>query len=252
MGTERLRGASIALGALALVAVGTGIAMAASSDPARPASLNGGVVVVQAEPSAVPAPAAGAGSGATNPYQPAPEWLDATARSTGIPARALSAYAGAQLRLAEEQPGCRVGWNTLAGIGWVESGHGAADETVLGADGRSVPAVRGPALDGTTFAAIRDTDGGALDGDTAWDRAVGPLQFIPSTWERWGADGDGDGTADPDQIDDAALAAARYLCHSGNLSVADTWRRAVFSYNHSDDYVAAVATHANTYASRAR
>ncbi len=59
-------------------------------------------------------------------------------------------------------------------------------------------------------------DVAAVPGEAGtWQRATGPLQFIPSTWERWGSDGDGDGVADPQDIDDAAYAAARYLCASG-------------------------------------
>ncbi len=45
-----------------------------------------------------------------------------------------------------------------------------------------------------------------------YDRAVGPMQFLPGTWGRWGSDGDRDGVSDPQDVDDAALAAARYLC----------------------------------------
>ncbi len=56
-----------------------------------------------------------------------------------------------------------------------------------------MPPVRGPALSGGAFSAIRDTDGGRYDGDPVWDRAVGPMQFIPGTWRIWGADGNGDG-----------------------------------------------------------
>jgi len=108
-----------------------------------------------------------------------------------------------------------------------------------------------PPLDGGAFGAVDDTDGGSLDGDARWDRAVGPLQFIPSTWETWAADANGDGVADPNQIDDAALAAGRYLCHSGELTDAAAWRRAVFSFNHSDAYVNDIAGLANTYAQRA-
>ena len=68
------------------------------------------------------------------------------------------------------------------------------------------------------------------------------------TWTRWGADGDGDGTADPHQLDDAALAAARYLCASSTMTDAAGWRRAVFAYNHLDAYVDDVAALANRYA----
>ncbi|WP_447407116.1 lytic murein transglycosylase, partial [Clostridium perfringens] len=84
-------------------------------------------------------------------------------------------------------------------------------------------AIRGPALDGDGVAAIADTDGGRWDGDTLWDRAVGPMQFIPDTWSRWGADGNGDGAADPNQIDDAALATARYLCGASAMTDAAGW-----------------------------
>lgn len=87
------------------------------------------------------------------------------------------------------------------------------------------------------MASVLDTDGGALDGDVAGDRAVGPLQFLPSTWITWGSDGDGDDVRDPQDIDDAALSAARYLCDSGDLSSSEGWTAAVFSYNHSREYV---------------
>ena len=43
---------------------------------------------------------------------------------------------------------------------------------------------------------IEDTDDGRLDGDPVFDRAIGPLQFIPTTWEDWASDADGDGVAD--------------------------------------------------------
>src|SRR3546814_6297301 len=75
-------------------------------------------------------------------------------------------------------------------------------------DGRSSRPILGPALDGRPgFAAIRSTPESATwHGDSTWDHAVGPLQFIPSTWSRWAADGDGDGASDPNDIDDAAYA----------------------------------------------
>jgi membrane-bound lytic murein transglycosylase B len=175
-------------------------------------------------------------------------WLDSVATSTSIPRRALAAYAGASLRLANEQPECNLGWTTLAGIGQIESGHASHGGAVLLADGRTDTAIRGPALDGVQFMAIPDSDDGVWDGDAEWDRAVGPLQFIPQTWSTWGADGNGDGVSDPNQIDDAVLSAGRYLCHSGDLSTVEGWRAGIFSYNHDNAYVDSVAEAANGYA----
>jgi membrane-bound lytic murein transglycosylase B len=175
-------------------------------------------------------------------------WSSRVAAATGIPRRALDAYAAAELLIDAEQPACGVGWNTLAGIGAIETDHGRHGGAVLGDEGYPMPAIRGPQLDGNGNAAIADTDGGAWDGDTVWDRAVGPMQFIPDTWTRWGVDANGDGASDPNQIDDAALAAARYLCHSGEMSSVDGWRTAIFSYNHLDTYVDDVAAMANSYA----
>lgn len=240
---------AVALAGLALLS-GLALAVAyAGQDPPRAQPLPAPPAVV---PTAVATVGAAPQAPAVDPYRPDDTWLATTAARTGIPARALAAYARAHLRVADEQPGCKVAWNTIAALGGVESRHGTIHDAALGADGHSVPAIRGPALDGGAFGAVPDTDGGILDGDTRWDRAVGPLQFIPSTWATWAADGNGDGVADPDQIDDAALAAGRYLCHSGDLSSADAWRRAVFSFNHSDAYVADIAGLANTYAQRAR
>ncbi|WP_460864783.1 lytic murein transglycosylase [Rhodococcus aerolatus] len=156
-----------------------------------------------------------------------------------VPARAVLAYGEAELLLRHLSPGCGLSWNTLAGLGTVESANGTLGGAVLSADGRTTPVVRGPVLDGTNGNAdIADTDQGRLDGDTTYDRAVGPLQFIPQTWERWATDGDADGVADPDDLDDAAATAGRYLCAAGgDLTTAQGWTAAVFAYNHSDRYV---------------
>lgn len=175
-----------------------------------------------------------------------PDWLKRVGAATGIPHRALAAYAGAALALAAEKPQCHLGWNTLAAIGHIESDDGRHGGAVLSDNGYSSVPIIGPKLDGGAFAGIHDSDGGVWDGDTVWDHAVGPFQFLPQTWRIWGADGNGDGQADPNQIDDAALAAARYLCHAGDLSSVDGWRRAVLSYNHSESYVDDVARVANS------
>jgi hypothetical protein len=186
--------------------------------------------------------------------------LDSTARDdrnrgvpvrvsgTALPARVLLAYRNAAASLRASDPACHLSWSLVAGIGKVESGHafgGAVDR-----EGRTVRPILGPVLDGTgDFAAIPDTDGGRWDGDTTWDRAVGPMQFIPSSWAVWGRDGDGDGSADPSDIDDAALATASYLCAGDrDLTVEEDRRSAVFSYNHSWDYVDLVLAWADAYA----
>ncbi|NUR06556.1 MAG: hypothetical protein HOQ45_06050, partial [Nocardioidaceae bacterium] len=165
-----------------------------------------------------------------------------------LPTAALRAYRNAARSIAATDPGCHLPWTLLAGIGRVESDHGRYGGSVLGTDGRPRPAIRGVALNGVgPVAAIRDTDDGRFDGDRVWDRAVGPMQFIPSTWRGAGRDGDHDGVANPNDIDDASLAAAAYLCHAGDLSLESGQRAAVFSYNASDYYVSLVLAFARGY-----
>lgn len=178
-------------------------------------------------------------------------WLQTTAAATGISVRALEGYGKAQLMMAASNPGCKLGWNTLAGIGWIETGHGTTRGSVLLPDGRTSKLILGPALDGTKGTrAIKATEAdAAATGDPDWDHAAGPMQFIGGTWARWALDGNGDGIRDRNNIDDASLAAASYLC-AGNrdLSTADGWSSAIHSYNHSNKYVLAVNDRANMYA----
>lgn len=180
-----------------------------------------------------------------------PNWIQQTAAMTGISARALEGYGKAQLQISAMEPGCRLGWNTLAGIGWIETGHGTTRGSVLLPDGRTSKLILGPALDGTKGTrAIKATAADeAATGDPKWDHAAGPMQFIGGTWARWGTDGNRDGIVDRNNIDDAALSAAMYLCAGGrDLSSGDGWSDAVFSYNHSNKYVLAVNKRANKYA----
>ncbi|MFI1937195.1 lytic transglycosylase domain-containing protein [Streptomyces purpureus] len=167
---------------------------------------------------------------------------EAGAAATGggtLPATVFTAYRRAEERLADNAPGCGLRWQLLAAIGQVESGQARGGR--VGADGTTLTPILGPHLDGNGFALIRDTDGGAYDGDAVYDRAVGPMQFIPSTWAVWGADANGDGVADPGNIHDAALAAGRYLCAGGrNLSDPYDLDRAILGYNHSSAYLRTV------------
>lgn len=183
---------------------------------------------------------------------PDPAWIAATATATGIPPRALLAYANAELIAGRSHAGCGIGWNTIAALGFVESAHGGINGSVIGADGVVSPAIIGPSLDGGQFDAIPDTDGGLLDGDPVWGRAVGPLQFIPSSWTEWGTDANGDGVADPQNIDDAALTAANYLCAlSGDVTEPQNWIDSVWAYNGVESYVRSVSETATFYAERA-
>lgn len=102
-----------------------------------------------------------------------------------------------------------IPWNLLAAIGSIESSHG-----------------RNP---GTSSAGAR-----------------GPMQFEPSTWVQYGVDGDGDGRKDIMNPADAIPAAARYLKASG---APGDIRKAVFAYNHSNDYVNDVLARARRYGS---
>jgi membrane-bound lytic murein transglycosylase B len=171
-----------------------------------------------------------------------------------IPARALVAYGNAELVLRSVKPKCRLSWATLAGIGRIESHHGQYGGAVLGADGRPSKPIIGVPLGGSPgVKAIGDTDGGRLDGDPSTDRAVGPMQFIPSTWAKYASDGNEDGVADPRQIDDAAFAAARYLCANGrDMASASGWWSGILSYNNSIQYAQKVFGLADGYAKAAR
>ncbi len=179
-------------------------------------------------------------------------WVKRVSAASGIPPRALAAYAGAALAKASAMPECGLSWTTLAGLGSVESDHGRHGGSSVGEDGTVTPPILGIALDGDAASHIPDSDGGEIDGDTKYDRAVGPMQLIPQTWRNWHADGNGDGVEDPQNIDDALVATSNYLCRaSGNMTDREGWRAGVLAYNGSDAYAQAVADAANRYAESA-
>ncbi|MBV1942861.1 lytic transglycosylase domain-containing protein [Streptomyces sp. BV286] len=154
----------------------------------------------------------------------------------GIPATVLDAYKKAEAALGDSKPGCNLPWQLLAAIGKVESGQARGGK--VDANGTTISPILGPQLDGNGFALIRDTDNGAYDGDSSYDSAVGPMQFIPSTWAWAARDGNDDGKKDPNNVYDAALAAGHYLCRFGwDLSDRADLRRAILSYNNSTEYL---------------
>jgi hypothetical protein len=171
------------------------------------------------------------------PPRPPRKGAEGNAPPAGTPQAVLAA---AYRKAVSRSPaGCHLKVAHLAAVGQVESGSiGGRSVT---ADHRVTPAIYGPLLDGGPFAVIRDSDGGSYDGASDFDRAMGPLQFLPGTWSWAGRDGDGDGRRDPQNVFDAASATADYLCHGGrDLARSGDLRAAVLSYNQSGAYHSAV------------
>jgi hypothetical protein len=191
-------------------------------------------------------PLGGTGAGYTGMIDA--EWAEDVADATGIPLLAVLAYAGAAVRSAEVYPDCGIGWNTLAAIGLVESDHGSHGGSSIGPDFTVSPAIYGVVLDGGDTENIPDSDDGAVDGITDYDRAVGPMQLIPQTWASWPSDGNGDDIGDPQNIADAAIASANHMCRaSGGMSTRDGWRDGIAAYNSGGDYLRKVASAAQRY-----
>ncbi|MCH7233027.1 lytic transglycosylase domain-containing protein [Glycomyces sp. L485] len=165
------------------------------------------------------------------PAQDAVSDLNSWARSLshlGIPERVLMSYGRAELMSAVQNPGCNLSWTTLAGIGATESNHGTTGGNRVTSDGTTLTPIIGPDYE-----------------------EEGPMQFLPSTWENWSADGNGDGVSDPHNIDDATTAAADYLCHDGrDLTDPADWYAAVHSYNPIDTYVRKVYDRADDYGTK--
>jgi membrane-bound lytic murein transglycosylase B len=187
---------------------------------------------------------------AAPPIRKLPKVRLAAVSAGTIPAVAAAAYLAAARGVARTDPACGLHWWVVAGIGFVESGHAASGGSGSRHwDGVARPPILGPVLDGSGgFAAIRDSDGGRYDGNATWDRAVGPMQFLPSTWRAWGTGPDGR-PGNPQAIVPAAAATARYLCAGAeDLGTPAGLARAVFSYNHSFDYVRLVLSVAARYA----
>ena len=239
----------------AVALIGGGIAMAAPASDVKsiPVAKASPAVVVPGVPLTMPAVPSGTGTQApglvlpkgTAPGSSAPVLLD----SMGIPARALEAYRRGASLVEAADPACHIDWALLAAIGRVESNHARFDGNQLDSAGVAQPGIIGVRLDGTNGTArITDTDGGRLDRDTSYDRAVGPMQFIPSTWRVVGSDGNGDNVKNPQNMADAATAAAVYLCSGpGDLSRPRDLNAAIMRYNPSEAYARTVTAIADAY-----
>lgn len=169
----------------------------------------------------------------------------------GIPPRMLAAYQQAVAQLPEHSPKCTgMSWPILAGVAAIESNH-AGGRTVAD-NGDIRPKILGLLLNGSggggNTTVFKDTDNGRYDGTASGERAVGPFQFLPSTWATNGRDANGDGTKDPHNADDAALGAAVYLCSNGrDLGDRRQLKSAIYQYNQSHAYVADVLARIDRY-----
>lgn len=151
----------------------------------------------------------------------------AAVTAADIPYDALAAYQRAATVVGTADPTCHLDWALLAGIGHVASEHGR------------LPEAAGSAA---------DTDAGQYDGDAAHDAAIGPLRLLPATWAAIGVDGDGDGQRDPRDVDDAALAAAVFLCAGeADLALPDAQRAAATAYDPTPGFADAVLAAAAAY-----
>lgn len=178
--------------------------------------------------------------------------------AAGVPPLAARAYVNAAQRAFAENPECAIPLDYLAAFGKIESQHGAAGGGVIQESGDVLPKVLGPPLNGGPFgdhtlAVIRDTDNGEWDSDTVWDRAVGPMQFIPTTWRAMARDGNDDGLTDPHNFFDATYGAAIYLCHGasrveGGITSEAGQRAGAFGYNQHTPYVDAIMQQKAEYA----
>jgi cell wall-associated NlpC family hydrolase len=171
----------------------------------------------------------------------------------GIAPRMMTAYVRAAGLMSTMVPSCKgMTWELIGGIAKVESDN-AAGRTIAD-DGLITPSILGPRLDGSgaggNTTPVRDTDAGKWDGDTEFDRAVGPTQFLPSTFAGYAARvrPDNPAGANPNNADDESLATALYLCGNGrDLTDQSQLRSAVYSYNASQAYVDEVLNWASLY-----
>lgn len=173
-----------------------------------------------------------------------------------VPPRMLTAYKNAAGQVKKHVPKCRgMRWPILAGIAKVESNHAIGRSIAAGGDIR--PRIYGVLLNGSgaggNTTVFPDTDNGRWDGTASGERAVGPFQFLPSTWEGAGKDANGDKRADPHNADDAALGAAIYLCGGGrDLAKRPQLKAAILQYNRSNEYVANVLGWIDQYTAAAK
>lgn len=236
-------------GVAPVAALLTGAAASTAEQAAAPAVVQAAHVQPQPEPAQAPAPTTQVQVRKVALTRPvAPPRVPASVSKGLVPRVNFDAYRSAEASMAKSTPRCHIDWKLIAGIGRVESHHANLGDTFR--NGKLRTPIYGPTLDGSLAGnrVVSDTDGGRLDGDSTYDRAVGPMQFLPSTWEHYAADGNGDGKKDPQNLFDAALTTARYLCED-RVDMRKTGDRvtAILRYNNSMEYVDDVLGFARSY-----
>ncbi len=177
---------------------------------------------------------------------PPPSVVVSSPGTLRIPMIALNAYQNAERMMAASFPGCGISWNLLAGIGRIESMHANGGATDV--SGSPARPIYGPSLDGT-LPGNEVIELSRTANRVTYARALGPMQFLPGTWSRYASDGNGDGKADVQNVFDASLAAARYLCSGGmNLRDQSHVMAAILRYNNSMAYAQNVLGWAAAYA----
>ena len=175
------------------------------------------------------------------------DWSHKRSGPYDIPETALRAYAYAAWAVAK-QKNCNLGWPTLAALGESLSNHGRANDSQLGDDGTTTVPLRGLNLfDPAHPQEVADTDAGLFDGDPTKDIPIGPLQIMPSRWEQFNAAVEPDAKPNPDNINDASLTLAGFLCSVGDPSTPDGWANGVQQINANPEFVKHVHAIAKKY-----
>ena len=132
---------------------------------------------------------------------------------------------------AAEGSRCVLSPDLLHAVAIAASSNGLSGGSTYDRAATSQPAIFGATGDGQMagLALLLDTDDGVIDADENFDRPVGPFQFLPTSWQRYGYDANQDGIADPQNLWDASASAANFLCEMG-AGTGDDQSQAILNY----------------------
>ncbi|GAB2768005.1 C40 family peptidase [Amycolatopsis magusensis] len=234
--------------AVVAVAVATGVFVLANRQDDAPLANSTGaantappVTTEPPAPPSTPQPQPGAAALPASPGKALDDWAAKYSTWLEIPQRSMLAYAKATITMSQEQPECHVSWVTLAGIGKNATDHGRAGGGVINEDGRPAQPIGTVELLDFNGTVVSELD------------ANGPMQLTPAVWDKWARSAGGAGAPDPQNLDDAALTAARALCADGrDLSDGPTWWNAVSSLQDAPLFLHRVLATANVYGTVAK